>query len=128
MSQKKYNRDSKQNKIYHKKDKKNRRSGLGLIAFFCIGLLAGAAFFFGQYALSYSRLENTSKQTEKQQQGAKQGRWAANMFPCFKRATDCLFAERYSEAFKEFRKASKLAPEDPRPHYGLGEATCQGSV
>ncbi len=39
----------------------------------------------------------------------------------FQRGQEFLSTERLSDAFQEFIKASKLAPDDPKPHWGIGK-------
>ncbi len=53
--------------------------------------------------------------------GAKRGRLASDGFPHQRNGQALFERQRYTRAFQEFRRAAELAPDDPRPYFGLGE-------
>jgi tetratricopeptide (TPR) repeat protein len=101
-----------------------------LILCFGVGILAAGAFnvarsAWGSRSAVLEILDglrrNTPAERPKRERGAARRARSAEFDLHYRKANEHLAAERHSDAFREFTRAIQLAPDDPRPHHGLGK-------
>ena len=89
-----------------------------LFLFFLSGFLAAGAVCF---ALNRRAPERSSPFPENSAAGKVKTGSSPAVKLLLDRGAGHFAAERYADSFREFRKASRLAPLDPRPHYAIGD-------
>jgi len=89
-----------------------------LLLFFLFGFLAAGAVSF---ALNREPPERIPASREDSAAGKEKTVRSPAVKPLLDRGAGYFAAERYADSFREFRKASRLAPHDPRPHYAVGD-------